>query len=147
MSALPAWLADFKNRGTLRVGDWADIIVYNLRELGYEHERLIYATDFPGGERRLIQRVSQSSALLALPLGIAKGLRYTIVNGTVTFEETECSGALPGKLLRQLRHGGRVAAAEQAPLVPLGGGLRWGTPYGSLRSQSESAQYPSKDIS
>ena len=86
MSALPAWLADFKNRGTLRVGDWADIIVYNLRELGYEYERPIYATDFPGGERRLIQK--------------AKGLRYTIVNGTVTFEETECTGALPGKLLR-----------------------------------------------
>ena len=30
----------------------------------------------------------------------AKGLRYTIVNGAVTFEDTECSGALPGKLLR-----------------------------------------------
>ena len=27
MSALPAWLTDFKGRGTLRVGDWADIIV------------------------------------------------------------------------------------------------------------------------
>jgi N-acyl-D-aspartate/D-glutamate deacylase len=86
MSALPAWLAGFKNRGTLRVGDWADVIVYNQEELGLVYDRPRYANDFPGGERRLVQK--------------AKGLRYTIVNGAVTFEGTECTGALPGKLLR-----------------------------------------------
>ena len=86
MSALPAWFADFKNRGTLRVGDWADIIVYNMDELGYIYDKPIFATDFPGGERRLIQKPT--------------GLRYTIVNGTVTFEGNDCTGALPGKLLR-----------------------------------------------
>ena len=43
-------------------------------------------TTSPGGERRLIQK--------------PRGLRYTIVNGGVTFEGTECTGALPGKLLR-----------------------------------------------
>ena len=86
MSALPAWLTEFKNRGTLRVGSWADIMVYNLEELGYMYDRAVYANDFPGGERRLIQK--------------PKGLRYTLVNGTVTFEGNECTGALPGKLLR-----------------------------------------------
>ena len=86
MSGLPAWITDFKNRGTLRVGDWADIIVYNLDELGYVHDKPVYSNDFPGGERRLIQK----------PVG----LRYTLVNGTVTFEENDCTGALPGKLLR-----------------------------------------------
>ena len=86
MSAYPAWIADFKQRGTLRVGNWADVIVYNQEELGFVHERPVYANDFPGGERRLIQKPT--------------GLRYTIVNGTVTFEENNCSGALPGKLLR-----------------------------------------------
>ena len=86
MSALPAWLADFKNRGTLRVGDWADVIVYNQDELGFLYDKPIFDTDFPGGERRLIQK----------PVG----LRYTIVNGSVTFEENNCTGALPGKLLR-----------------------------------------------
>ena len=86
MSALPAWLTDFKDRGTLRVGKWADIIVYNLEELGYVYDRPVYANDFPGGERRMIQK--------------PKGLRYTLVNGTVTFQENECTGALPGKLLR-----------------------------------------------
>jgi N-acyl-D-aspartate/D-glutamate deacylase len=45
-----------------------------------------YAADFPGGARRLIQK--------------AKGFRYTLVNGVVTFEEDRCTGALPGKLLR-----------------------------------------------
>ena len=86
MSALPGWFADFKDRGTLRVGDWADVMVYNLDELGFQHEKMIYAHDFPGGERRIIQKPT--------------GLRYTLVNGAVTFEGNDCTGALPGKLLR-----------------------------------------------
>ena len=86
ISALPAWFANFKDRGTLRVGAWADVIVYNQGELGYVHDKPIFDTDFPGGERRLIQKPT--------------GLRYTIVNGTVTFEGNDCTGALPGKLLR-----------------------------------------------
>ena len=86
MSALPAWLTDFKDRGTLRVGNWADIIVYKLDELGMVYQKPVYAYDFPGGERRMIQKPT--------------GLRYTIVNGTVTFEGNDCTGALPGKLLR-----------------------------------------------
>ena len=49
MSAYPAWFTDFTDRGTLRVGAWADIIVYNLEELGYVYDRPVYAHDFPGG--------------------------------------------------------------------------------------------------
>ena len=86
ISALPAWFSDFKNRGTLRVGNWADIIVYDMDKLGFEYDRPRFDTDFPGGERRIIQKPT--------------GLRYTLVNGTVTFEGNDCSGALPGKLLR-----------------------------------------------
>ena len=86
ISAYPAWFADFKNRGTLRVGDWADIIVYDLDELGFLYDKPRFDTDFPGGERRLVQKPT--------------GLRYTLVNGTVTFEGTDCTGALPGKLMR-----------------------------------------------
>ena len=86
MSALPAWITDFKDRGTLRVGSWADIIVYKLDELGYLYDKAVPGFDFPGGERRLIQKPT--------------GLRYTIVNGIVTFEGNDCTGALPGKLLR-----------------------------------------------
>ena len=86
MSAFPAWFADFKDRGTLRAGAWADIMIYNMDELGFLHEKPYFDTDFPGGERRLIQKPT--------------GLRYTIVNGAVTFEGNDCTGALPGKLLR-----------------------------------------------
>ena len=86
MSAMPAWFSDFRDRGTLRVGNWADVIVYNMEELGFLQEKPVFATDFPGGERRLIQKPT--------------GLRYTVVNGTLTFEGNECTGALPGKLLR-----------------------------------------------
>ena len=86
ISAYPAWFSDFKDRGTLRVGTWADIIVYNQDKLGFVYDKVVFDTDFPGGERRVIQKPT--------------GLRYTIVNGTVTFEENQCTGALPGKLLR-----------------------------------------------
>ena len=86
MSALPAWFSDMKNRGTLRVGDFADVMVYNMDELGLLFDKPQFATDFPGGEKRLIQ----------MPTGI----RYILVNGTVTFQENECTNALPGKLLR-----------------------------------------------
>ena len=86
MSALPAWFADFKDRGTLKVGSWADIMIYNLDELGFLYDKAIFANDFPGDERRLIQKPT--------------GLRYTIVNGAVTFEGNDCTGALPGHLLR-----------------------------------------------
>ena len=39
MSSLPAWFADFKDRGMLRVGKWADIMIYSFEELDYLHEK------------------------------------------------------------------------------------------------------------
>ena len=86
ISAYPAWFTDFRDRGTLRVGNWADVIVYKQDELGFMYDKPVYANDFPGGEHRLIQKPT--------------GLRYTIVNGAVTFEGSDCTGVLPGKLLR-----------------------------------------------
>ena len=86
MSALPAWLADFKDRGYLRKGAWADVIVYDPEKIGLMYDKPTFANDFPGEERRIIQK----------PLG----LRYVVVNGGVTFEDNVCTGALPGKLMR-----------------------------------------------
>ena len=86
ISAYPAWVASYNDRGTLSIGKAADMIVYKLDELGMLYDEPIFTNDFPGGERRLIQK--------------PKGLRYIVINGTVTFEEGECTGALPGKLLR-----------------------------------------------
>lgn len=87
MSTLPAHCGGFKKRGTLVEGNAADVIVYD-----YENLELLpseVAFDLPAGDWRRIQK--------------AKGYRYTIVNGTVTFEDGVCTGATPGKLLR---HGG-----------------------------------------
>jgi len=86
MSAYPAWFSDLKDRGILKPGAWADIMIYNFDELGFKYDGIVYADDFPGGERRVIQKPT--------------GMRYTIVNGNVTFQDNECTGALPGKLLR-----------------------------------------------
>ena len=87
ISSLPAWIAGFRDRGILREGYAADIIVYDQDKLGFMYDNPVFATDFPGEERRLIQK--------------AIGIRYTIVNGVVTFlEGTVCTDATPGKLLR-----------------------------------------------
>ena len=87
LSYLPAQAAGFLDRGFLREGAPADIIVYdyaNLRrvpEVDYE-----VAFDFPANEWRRIQR--------------AEGYRWILVNGEVTFEDGVCTQATPGKLLR-----------------------------------------------
>jgi len=86
ISALPAFIAGFHDRGVLREGMAADLMVYDLDRLGFLYERPTYAHDFPAGERRLIQK----------PVG----LRAVIVNGAPTFLDNECTGAVPGRLLR-----------------------------------------------
>jgi len=86
ISGLPAWIAGFTDRGVIREGMAADIIVYDQEKLGLQYDSPVYLDDFPGGERRIIQK--------------AKGLLFTIVNGTITFEDSVCTDATPGKLLR-----------------------------------------------
>ena len=91
-SALPAYVAGFTDRGMLRPGMAADVMVYDLERLGFVYDKPVFANDFPAGERRLVQKPT--------------GMRFILVNGTVTFAENECSGALPGKLLRSYEMGG-----------------------------------------
>jgi N-acyl-D-aspartate/D-glutamate deacylase len=87
LSYLPAHAAGFKDRGFLREGAPADVVVYDLAKLRvYPEWTGEVAHDFPGGEWRRIQR--------------SEGYRWTIVNGEVTFEDGACTGATPGKLLR-----------------------------------------------
>ncbi|MGH7964396.1 MAG: N-acyl-D-amino-acid deacylase family protein [Candidatus Binatia bacterium] len=84
LSALPAFCAGFKDRGMLREGAPADIVVYdynNLKVLPME-----IAHDLPGGEWRRVQR--------------AEGYRYVLVNGEVTIENDQPTGVTSGKLLR-----------------------------------------------
>ena len=84
LSYLPAWAAGFKDRGCLREGLAADLVVYDLERLKIEPSEVAY--DLPAGEWRRVQR--------------AGGYRWIMVNGQVTFEEGQCTGATPGKLLR-----------------------------------------------
>ena len=87
LSALPAHAAGFRDRGTLREGAHADIVVYDLENLGVKPEWVgEIAHDLPAGEWRRVQR--------------STGYRSTIVNGVETFADGECTGATPGKLLR-----------------------------------------------
>jgi N-acyl-D-amino-acid deacylase len=87
LSALPASLAGFRDRGTIRVGSPADIVVYDYENLNALPSEI--AHDLPGGEWRRIQR--------------ARGYRWVLVNGQVTIEDDTQTDAYSGALLR---HGG-----------------------------------------
>ena len=87
LSALPAHAAGFRDRGTLREGMAADVVVYDLKRLGVEPDWVgEIVNDFPGGEWRRVQH--------------AKGYKSIIVNGEETWDEGRCTGALSGRLLR-----------------------------------------------
>ena len=87
LSYLPAHCGGFKDRGVIREGAPADILVYDLEKLEILPSEI--AEDLPGGDWRRIQK--------------AKGYNWILVNGEVTFEDGEPTGALPGKLLRNGR--------------------------------------------
>jgi len=84
LSAYPALAAGFKDRGVIKEGSPADIVVYDLDALEMGETEKAY--DFPAGAWRLIRK--------------PKGYRWIMVNGGVTFEDGECTGATPGALLR-----------------------------------------------
>ncbi len=87
LSYLPAFFGGFQDRGFIREGAPADILVYDLEKLDLLPSEV--AEDLPGGEWRRIVR--------------GEGYRWTLVNGQVTFEDGKPTGALPGKLLRHGR--------------------------------------------
>ena len=87
LSAYPALAAGFTDRGVLREGAPADVNVYDYDALEVLPTERLY--DFPAGDWRLAQK--------------SAGYRYTIVNGKITFEDGECTGATPGLLLRHGR--------------------------------------------
>lgn len=95
LSALPALAAGFNDRGTLEVGKAADIVVYDYEGLTLLPTTILH--DLPGNEWRYVER--------------ADGYRYTMVNGEVTFIDSQCTGAIPGKLLR---HGSATGVSQAA---------------------------------
>ena len=96
LSYLPANAAGFTDRGFLREGAPADIVVYDLARLKRLPEwEFEVAHDLPANEWRRVQR--------------SQGYKWTLVNGEITFEENEegqqCTGATPGRLLRNRQIG------------------------------------------
>lgn len=84
LSAMLGWAIGIRDRGWLREGMPADIVVYELDKLAVRPMETIQ--DLPDGDWRRVQK--------------ADGYNYLIVNGQVTFEDGKCTGALPGKMLR-----------------------------------------------
>jgi N-acyl-D-aspartate/D-glutamate deacylase len=84
LSALPAMAAGFHDRGMLREGAPADIVVYDFDQLDILPQEILH--DLPGGDWRRVQR--------------AKGYRWVLVNGGVTIEDDEETGVSTGALLR-----------------------------------------------
>ena len=77
-----AW--ELRDRGVLHEGYRADVLLF-------EEDRIrpclpTVETDLPGGARRLVQK--------------AEGIRASIVNGAVTFENGEATGASAGTVLK-----------------------------------------------
>ena len=87
LSAYPALAAGIRDRGWLREGAPADIVVYDLDALSTGTTEK--AWDFPADAWRLVRKPD--------------GYRHILVNGEVTFRDNECTGAVPGRLLRHGR--------------------------------------------
>ncbi|VWX50588.1 amidohydrolase family protein [Novosphingobium sp. 9U] len=84
LSARPARLLGLQDRGLLIEGYAADIVVYDLEELGFDTTYVI-AHDLPGGDwRRTVP---------------ARGVDYVLVNGTVIMDHGQPSGDYPGQVV------------------------------------------------
>jgi N-acyl-D-amino-acid deacylase len=85
LSHMSASAIGLEGIGTLERGMPADIVVYDMAKLGIATKEPIYEP-VVGGGKRLIER--------------AVGYRAIIVNGVATFEYDECTGKLPGRVVR-----------------------------------------------
>jgi N-acyl-D-aspartate/D-glutamate deacylase len=83
LSGMSAWAAGLKDRGTLRPGMAADIVIYDYNTVNATESEIVH--DLPANEWRRVQR--------------AEGYRHIMVNGEVTFNDGQCSGATSGALL------------------------------------------------
>ena len=84
LSALPSLCAGFRDRGFLREGAPADVIVYDLDKLAAGPMEKVY--DLPGGEWRRVRK--------------ATGYHAIVVNGRVTMRDGLATHETPGRLLR-----------------------------------------------
>ena len=84
LSFVPATLWGFADRGLVREGFAADLVVFDPDTIAPEMPDVV--NDLPAGARRLVQK--------------ARGIAATVVNGEVVLRDGKHTGALPGRLLR-----------------------------------------------
>ena len=87
MTSFPAQRLGLWDRGVLRPGAWADIVVFDLERM---HDRAtnLYPHTFPFEN---------------YPHQYPEGIDYVFVNGVMVVNGEEHSGALPGRVLRHKR--------------------------------------------
>lgn len=85
LTKLPAEVLGLKDRGTLEVGRFADINIFDADRVRSQHPE--YVQDFPNGTGRLLIK--------------AHGYAATVVNGQVVTEQGVHTGARPGRVIRE----------------------------------------------
>ena len=85
LTSEPAAFFGLTQRGVIKKGMAADFAIFDLTTVGSQ-KRGEMRNDLPGGGRRLV-----------MP---ARGVEYTVVNGSVLYEHGKHTGALPGQVLR-----------------------------------------------
>ncbi|TDJ00158.1 MAG: hypothetical protein E2O73_06350 [Deltaproteobacteria bacterium] len=84
LTGMPATVHGLRDRGFLRSGAWADLVVFDLDELAAGDAYRV--RDFPAETERYVAD--------------AKGYRAVIVNGVPILEQNKPTGAMPGHVIR-----------------------------------------------
>jgi dihydroorotase/N-acyl-D-amino-acid deacylase len=74
-SALPAQRMRLTDRGVLKAGMWADVVIFDPTTV---HDRATFDN----------------------PNQLSEGMEYVLVNGVPVIEQGKMTGALPGRVLR-----------------------------------------------
>jgi len=84
MTSFPAQKLRLKDRGLIREGMWADIVVFDMDKI----------------KDKATSRYPYAFPLANYPHGYPEGIEYVLVNGQIVIENGEHTGILPGKVLR-----------------------------------------------
>jgi N-acyl-D-amino-acid deacylase len=84
MTSFPAQKLGLRDRGLLREGMWADIVIFDANKI----------------KDRATNRFPYKFPLENYPHKYPKGIAYVIVNGEIVVEKGKHKGVLPGKVLR-----------------------------------------------
>jgi len=83
ITQVPAALLGFHDRGTIKVGGWADLMIFDPATIGPLRKEFVH--DLPGGVGRF--------------KAWGQGVRATIVNGQVIVSNGELTDRLPGQMV------------------------------------------------